>query len=98
VKIEPACTTNLVRFSVLLVVVALFVPGPGCANQQYYRVTDPQTNEVYYTQQIRHPNAGSATFKDIRTGKSVTLERMKIDTLDAQQYRAETGGGGATTP
>ena len=99
-KIQSACTTNLIRFSVLLVMVALFIPGPGCAPKQYYRVIDAETREVYYTQEIRHPNPGSATFKDAKSGKSVTLERMKVDALDEKTFRAAVGGSaeGGTNP
>ena len=39
----------------------------GCASQ-YYRVTDPVTGQVYYTEKVDMKKSGSATFTDAKTG------------------------------
>ena len=85
-------TRGLLHIPVLLIACALFVPGAGCASQ-YYRVSDPQSNQVYYTQKIDHPQdmPNTAKFVDARTGETVTLERMKIDALSEQQFISESG-------
>jgi hypothetical protein len=72
---------------------ALFVPGPGCAQPQYYKVTDPKTNNVYYTQKLRRPmDNKTVTFRDVRTNKTVTLDKVQLDAMDRPEYQASTDG------
>jgi hypothetical protein len=84
---------RLARLSVLLMAAALFVPGPGCAQPQYYKVTDPKTNNVYYTQKLRRPmDNKTVTFRDVRTNKTVTLDKVQLDAMDRPEYQASTDG------
>jgi hypothetical protein len=84
---------RMARLSVLLMAAALFVPGPGCAKPRYYRVTDPKTNKVYYTQKLRHPmDNKTVTFRDVRSNKTVTLDKLQVDALDRPEYQASTDG------
>jgi hypothetical protein len=83
----------MVRLSVLLMAAALFVPGPGCAQPHYYKVTDARTNEVYYTQKLRHPvDNKTVTFRDVRTNKTVTLDKLQVDAMDRPEFQASTDG------
>jgi predicted GNAT family acetyltransferase len=36
----------------------------GCAST-YYRVTDPVSGQVYYTEKVEFKKSGSATFTDV---------------------------------
>ena len=84
---------RLVRLSVLLMAAAVFVPGPGCAQPRYYKVTDPATNDVYYTQKLRHPiDNKTVTFRDVRSNKTVTLDKVQVDALDRPEFQASTDG------
>ncbi len=88
-----ARSARLARLSVLLMAAALFVPGPGCAQPQYYKVTDPKTNNVYYTQKLRRPmDNKTVTFRDVRTNKTVTLDKVQLDAMDRPEYQASTDG------
>ena len=52
----------------LLVCVLL---GSGCSN--YYKVRDPQTGKVYYTENLKQRNGGAVTLKDGKSGDEVTI-------------------------
>jgi len=85
--------SRMVRLSVLLMAAALFVPGPGCAQPRYYKVTDPATHHVYYTQSLRHPmDNKTVTFRDVRTNKTLTLDKVQVDALDRPEFQASTDG------
>jgi hypothetical protein len=71
---------------VLLSVVSL----AACAH--YFKVTDPASGKVFYTEDI--DRKGSAVeFKDAQTGGAVTLQNSEIMQIDKQAY--ETGVGAA---
>ena len=56
----------------------------GCTS--YYKVTDPTTGRVYYTQELQRKNSGAATLKDGRTGSSVNLQNSEIEKISKEQY------------
>ncbi len=63
---------------------------PGCT--QYYRVTEPKSGKVYYTNSWdagRYSWTGTARFKDMATGKEVTLQDTEIEKVtkeEAERY------------
>ena len=85
--------TSLVPISVLMVLAALLLPGPGCAKPRYYKVTDPATNSVYYTQKLRRPmDNKTVTFSDVRSNKTVTLDKVQVDQMERPEYQTATAG------
>jgi hypothetical protein len=88
---QPPRTRKLLRLSALLVVAALFLPG--CGTPQYYRISDPLSNEVYYTQKVEHPKdmPNTARFVDKKSGRTIQLDRMKIDALSKTEWETESG-------
>ena len=69
---------------VVTVVVVLFVIG--CAPSMYYRVTDPSTGNVYYTEEIERGKGGAATFKDARSGSIVTIQNSEIKEINEKEF------------
>jgi hypothetical protein len=73
-----------------LVVVLLTASLAACAH--YYKVTDPASGKVFYTEDV--DRQGSAVkFKDAQTGGEVTLQNSEVSKIDKQAY--ETGVGTA---
>ena len=71
-------------------VVLLTLSLAACAH--YYKVTDPASGKVFYTQDV--DRKGSAVeFKDAQTGSAVTLQNSEVTKIDKQAY--ETGVGTA---
>ena len=44
----------------------------GCAS--YYKVTDPHTQQVYYTDQLSRQQSGVVVFKDAKTSRDQTVD------------------------
>ena len=57
----------------------------GCASS-YYKVTDPTTGKVYYTDQLTKHDKGSVTLKDGMTGNMVNVQNSEITEISKEQY------------
>ena len=58
----------------------------GCAS--YYKVTDPQSGNAYYTQEIDNIRGGAVKIKDARTGSIVTLQNSEVKEISSDEYKA----------
>ena len=71
-----------------VIVVLLAVSLAACAH--YFKVVDPATEKVFYTEDI--DRKGSAVeFKDAQTGGMVTLQNSAITQIDKQAYETAVG-------
>jgi hypothetical protein len=50
--------------------IALVLATAGCTT--YYRVTDPNSGRVYYTEEVKRSAQGSVQFRDAKSGADVT--------------------------
>lgn len=69
----------MVKKLILVLALTLAPFLAGC--QQYYRVTDPTSGNVYYTRNdlaFRYGWNGSVQFKELGTGATVTLPASEI--------------------
>lgn len=57
----------------------------GCASN-YYRITDPQTDRIYYAEDFKASSAGSVTFRDARTGRRITVQNSEVEDLTEDQF------------
>jgi len=55
----------------------------GCAH--YYKVTDPSSNKVFYTEDVKR-NGSAVEFKDAQSGGVVTLQNSNVLEIDKQEY------------
>ena len=71
-----------------LLVVAVVIGGfvSGCAS--YYKVTDPNTKTIYYTDKYDRQQSGVIVFKDAKTNSEVTLPSSVIEKIPKEQYDA----------
>jgi len=74
----------------LLVSGLLLVAAGGCTT--YYKVTDPATNIVYYSTEVKQD--GSTTLTDARTGNTFTLKNASVEKISEKDFEA----GKAATP
>jgi hypothetical protein len=78
--------------SMLRSIIVVLLTGFLAACAHYFKVVDPATDKVFYTEDIERK--GSAVeFKDAQTGGVVTLQNSAITQIDKQAY--ETGVGTA---
>ncbi|HNV56259.1 MAG TPA: hypothetical protein PLZ82_01110 [Smithellaceae bacterium] len=62
----------------------------GCAS--YYKVVDPVSKSVYYTQSIDNKGNGVIQFKDQVSKNKVTLPQSEIMEITEDQFMAGTRG------
>ena len=72
------------RLSRPVLIGILLGSAAGCAT--YYRVTDTTTGKSYYTSELKQD--GSTTFKDARTGDSITLQNVEVRKISQEQFDA----------
>jgi hypothetical protein len=58
----------------------------GCAT--YYKVTDPASGRIYYTDNIDHKGNGVIRFKDDVSKNQVTLSASEVMQITKDQYKA----------
>lgn len=56
----------------------------GCA--PHYRITDPSTDTVYYTRDIKNLSGGAVKLEDERSGKTVTLQTSEVEKIKEEAY------------
>jgi len=74
-----------VRIGLLVVVAAAAI---ACAS--FHRVTDPQTGNVYYTDDIEHLDSGAVEFTDGKTGARVSLPSSEVAEINEEEFKANT--------
>ena len=68
-----------------MVVVLLAVALTACAH--YYKVTDPASGKVFYTEEVKR-NGSAVEFKDGQTGGVTTLQNSEVLEIDKSAYEA----------
>ena len=73
-----------------LAVLAIAASVGGCAS--YYKVTDPASGRVFYTEDIDRQKGGTTImFKDARTGAEVTLPSSEVLQVSSEEFKKATG-------
>jgi len=79
---------------VMALVVLSGVLATACG--AYYKVTDPVTGSIYYTEEVKHTAGGAAQFKDERSGAQVTIQNSEVREITSKEF--ETGLKSTPTP
>jgi len=66
-----------------MVVALLAVSLTACAH--YYKVTDPASGKVFYTEDVKR-NGSAVEFKDAQNDSVVTLQNSSVQEIDKQAY------------
>ncbi len=64
----------------------IIIAVAGCAS--YYKVTDPASGRVYYTEDIDKKGGGAIEFKDEASKTEVTLQASEVMEITKDQYKA----------
>jgi len=56
----------------------------GCGS--YYKVTDPASKSIYYTEDIDQMTSGAVKFKDAKTGGEITLQSSEVKEIDSKEF------------
>jgi hypothetical protein len=63
----------------------------GCGGN-YYKVSDPAGDRLYYTTEIDQSKAGAITFKDKKSGSKVTLQSSEVKDISEEEFEAGVKG------
>jgi hypothetical protein len=72
-----------------LVIASVMLSGvlaTACAT--YYKVTEPQSGRVYYTQEVNHERGGGASFTDAGSGAQVTIQNSEVKEISKDEFDA----------
>ncbi len=58
----------------------------GCAS--YYKVTDPTSDAVYYTQKVDEKTSGAVAFTDEKTNTKITIQSSQIQEISKDEYKS----------
>jgi uncharacterized protein YceK len=67
---------------VACLICAVFLVGCG----SYYKVTDPASKSIYYTEDIDQMKSGAVQFKDAKTGGEITLQSSEVKEIDSKEF------------
>jgi len=78
---------RLIAIGCFVGVLALVLVFTGCAS--YYRVTDTQSGNVYYTKKVDTVKGGGGAVKlnDGKTGSVVTLQNSDVKEISKKEYK-----------
>ena len=64
----------------------MIIAVSGCAS--YYKISDPASGKVYYTEDIDKKSSGAIEFKDEVTKTQVTLPTSEVMEITEDQFKA----------
>jgi len=79
----------MMRRVLLCLVCVVFLIGCG----SYYKVTDPASKNIYYTEDVDQMKSGAVKFKDVKTGGQVTLHSSEIKEIDSKEFEQAIKAG-----
>lgn len=63
----------------------------GCGSD-YYRVNDPAGDKLFYTTDIDRTKTGAITFKDKKSGNTVSLQSSEVKQISKEEFEAGVKG------
>lgn len=60
----------------------------GCGS--YYKVTEPTTGKIYYTEDIDKTKSGTIRFQDAVTGSNVTIQNSEVQEITKDEFKVNT--------
>jgi uncharacterized protein YceK len=72
-----------------IAMIAMVTILAGCGS--YYKVTDPASGRMYYTEEVERPGKGTTImFKDAKTGAEVTLPASEVLEVSSDEFKKGT--------
>jgi uncharacterized protein YceK len=75
-----------IKYGWFVVILCVGLCIVGCAS--YYKVTDPQSGNIYYTQDIQGLSGGAVKLKDAKSNSTVTLQNSQVKEISSEEYKA----------
>ncbi|HXZ24932.1 MAG TPA: hypothetical protein VEI24_01820 [Nitrospiria bacterium] len=70
-----------------LVMAVVMVSGLlTAACTSYFKVTDPTSGSVYYTEKVSRSSGGAVTFTDAKSGSEVTIQNSEVKEISEKEF------------
>jgi len=76
---------RFIAYGMLVAILGLLLVVLGCAS--YYRVKDPQTGNVYYTEKFEYVSGGALRLMDARTNSLVTIQNSEVKEISSDEFQ-----------
>ena len=63
----------------------------GCGGKTYWKVHDPYTKTVYYTDGLDKLSSGAVAFTDAKTGEEVSIQNSEVKKITEEEFKAAVG-------
>ncbi len=63
----------------------------GCGGKTYWKVHDPYTKTVYYTDGLDKLPSGAVAFTDAQTGNTVSIQNSEVKKITEDEFKAAVG-------
>jgi hypothetical protein len=86
--VQPSARRLLRRSPLILLLAVVLAPLAGC--KRYYRITDRETGDQYYTEHINKKDleySGVVNFVDGATGAVITLDDYELRKIGLRAFR-----------
>jgi len=60
----------------------------GCGGKTYWKVHDPYTKTVYYTEGLDKLSSGAVAFTDAQTGNMVSIQNSEVKKITEDEFKA----------
>ena len=60
----------------------------GCGGKTYWKVNDPYTKTVYYTDRLDKLSSGAVAFTDAQTGNMVSIQNSEVKKITEEEFKA----------
>ncbi len=62
----------------------------GCG-KTYWKVNDPYTNKIYYSEGLDKLPSGAVVFTDAQTGNTVSIQNSEVKQITEDDFKAAVG-------
>ena len=76
---------RFIAYGLVVAVLGLLLLVIGCAS--YYKVTDPGSGKIYYTQEVETIKGGAVKLMDAGTGSQITLQNSEVKEISSDEYK-----------
>ncbi len=73
----------------LMILGLLFLAG--CGGKTYWKVHDPYTKTIYYTEGLDKLASGAVAFTDAQTGNMVSIQNSEVKKITEDEFKAAVG-------
>jgi hypothetical protein len=74
-----------------ILVSLLLLVAAGCTS--YYKVTDPSTDKVYYTNKVKYKGSGAVELEDAKSGAKVVLPASEVQQIKKEEFTQGISSG-----